>query len=97
MKELLTIEDLAKMTGLSERTIRNYLAGGQLEGEKVDGAWRFTEEQFGTFLGQDMVQVDQQKELRQLQLLVASAWRRHRMRCMEDKQFQHLIIIWHHT
>lgn len=55
MKELLTIEDLARMTGLSERTIRNYLAGGQLEGEKVDGAWRFTEEQFGTFLGQDMV------------------------------------------
>ena len=35
MKELLTIEDLAKMTGLSERTIRNYLAGGQLEGEEL--------------------------------------------------------------
>ena len=42
MKELLTIEDLAKMTGLSERTIRNYLADGQLEGEKADGAWRLS-------------------------------------------------------
>ena len=55
MNEFCTIEDVAAMTGLSTRTVRSYLASGQLEGEKVDGAWRFTPEQFGAFLRQDMV------------------------------------------
>ena len=55
MNEIYTIEDIAAMTGLSTRTVRSYLSGGQLKGEKADGAWRFTPEQFGTFLGQDMV------------------------------------------
>lgn len=55
MNEFYTIEDIAAMSGLSTRTVRSYLSGGQLEGEKVDGAWRFTPEQFGAFLGQDMV------------------------------------------
>ena len=55
MNEIYTIEDVAAMTGLSTRTVRSYLSSGQLEGETVDGAWRFTPEQFGAFLGQDMV------------------------------------------
>ena len=55
MEKTYTIQDIAGMTGLNERTIRSYLADGQLQGEKVDGAWRFTAEQFGSFLGQDMV------------------------------------------
>ena len=55
MKETYTIPDIAQMTGLNERTIRNYLSNGQLQGEKVDGAWRFTAEQFSDFLAQDMV------------------------------------------
>lgn len=55
MKEFYTIEGVAAMSGLSTRTIRNYITTGQLEGEKVDGAWRFTPEQFGDFLRQDMV------------------------------------------
>lgn len=55
MNETYTIEDLSVMTGLSTRTIRSYLSSGQLEGEKIDGAWHFTAEQFGAFLGQDMV------------------------------------------
>lgn len=50
-KETYTIQDLAAMTGLNERTIRGYLAGGQLQGSKVGGAWRFTPEQFDDFLG----------------------------------------------
>lgn len=50
-----TIEDVAAMSGLSTRTVRSYLSAGQLEGEKIDGAWRFTPEQFGAFLSQDMV------------------------------------------
>lgn len=52
---LYTIDEIAAMTGLNVRTIRNYLSAGQLEGKKADGAWRFTEEQFGAFLAQDMV------------------------------------------
>ena len=55
MSEFCTIEDIAAMTGLSTRTVRSYLASGQLAGEKIDGAWRFTPEQFGAFLKQDMV------------------------------------------
>ena len=55
MRAFCTVEDIAEMTGLSERTIRSYLASGQLEGEKVDGVWRFTAEQFSKFLAQDMV------------------------------------------
>ena len=55
MEKTYTIQDIAGMTGLNERTIRSYLADGPLQGEKVDGAWRFTAEQFGSFLAQDMV------------------------------------------
>lgn len=43
------------MTGLNERTIRSYLASGQLHGTKESGAWQFTPEQFSDFLSQDMV------------------------------------------
>lgn len=55
MNEFYTIEGVAAMTGLSVRTIRSYIASGQLVGEKIDGAWRFTLEQFVDFLNQDMV------------------------------------------
>lgn len=55
MKELFSIGEIAVMSGLSVRTIRSYLASGQLEGEKINGAWRFTEEQFCAFLRRDMV------------------------------------------
>lgn len=49
------LEQIAAMTGLSERTIRGYLSMGVLQGEKADGAWRVTEQQFEAFLEQDMV------------------------------------------
>lgn len=55
MKNTYTIEDIAMMSGLSARTIRSYLSMGLLEGEKADGVWQFTLEQFSDFLGQDMV------------------------------------------
>lgn len=55
MNTLYGIEDVAAMSGLSVRTIRGYLAGGVLKGEKVDGVWRFTPEQFGDFLSQEQV------------------------------------------
>ena len=44
------LKDLSLITGLTERTLRNYLNTGILIGEKCDGAWRFTEEQIGDFL-----------------------------------------------
>lgn len=40
-----TINDLAVMSGLTTRTIRNYLKTGFMTGEKVDGVWQFTEEE----------------------------------------------------
>lgn len=49
------VEDIVRMSGLSERTVRSYLSMGLLEGEKADGAWRFTAEQFEAFLRQEMV------------------------------------------
>lgn len=45
-----TINDLATMTGLSTRTIRNYIKLGLLDGEKADGVWQFSEEQFSAFI-----------------------------------------------
>jgi len=44
MEKLYTVEDVAQMTGLTSRTIRNYLAHGLLTGRKVGAQWRFTEE-----------------------------------------------------
>ena len=43
--ESYTIGQVVMMTGLTDRTIRNYLSLGFLEGEKPDGQWRFTAEQ----------------------------------------------------
>ncbi|MBE6909661.1 MAG: MerR family transcriptional regulator [Ruminococcaceae bacterium] len=44
-----TINDLAMMTGLTTRTLRNYLKLGVLNGEKLDGSWRFTDEEIEAF------------------------------------------------
>lgn len=41
-EKLYTVDDIAKMTGLTSRTIRNYLKNGSLEGKKIGGQWRFT-------------------------------------------------------
>jgi excisionase family DNA binding protein len=40
--KLYTVEDIAKMTSLTSRTIRNYLKDGSLKGKKIGGQWRFT-------------------------------------------------------
>jgi excisionase family DNA binding protein len=41
-EKLYTVEDIAKMTSLTSRTIRNYLQDGSLQGRKIGGQWRFT-------------------------------------------------------
>ena len=41
---LYSIADVAKITKLTDRTIRNYLAKGILKGKKIGGQWRFTDQ-----------------------------------------------------
>ena len=43
------INHLTLMSGLSDRTIRNYLSQGILEGEQINGMWHFTPEQVEKF------------------------------------------------
>ena len=44
------INHLVMFTGLSDRTIRNYIASGILQGEKIKGLWHFTPEQVEEFV-----------------------------------------------
>ena len=50
MKESYSITEVVAITGRSDRTIRHYISQQVLEGEKVDGAWRFSAEQLSTFM-----------------------------------------------
>lgn len=50
-----SIADISEMTGLTDRTLRNYLAAGFLQGEKLEGRWQFTAEQFVAFLRNEAV------------------------------------------
>lgn len=47
MQELYTINHVALMSGLSSRTIRNYMKMGLIEGEMINGVWHFTAEDVG--------------------------------------------------
>ena len=44
------INHLVLFTGLTDRTIRNYLSSGILQGEKINGLWHFTPEQVNSFI-----------------------------------------------
>lgn len=44
------ISQLAMFTGLTDRTIRNYISTGILQGEKINGVWKFTPEQVDAFV-----------------------------------------------
>ena len=44
------INHLVLFTGLTDRTIRNYISSGILQGEKIDGLWHFTPEQVENFI-----------------------------------------------
>lgn len=44
------ISHLVLITGLSDRTIRNYISSGILQGEKINGLWHFTPEQTERFI-----------------------------------------------
>ncbi len=45
-----TINHVVLFTGLTDRTIRNYISSGLLKGEKINGLWHFTPEQVDTFV-----------------------------------------------
>ena len=44
------ISHLTLFTGLTDRTIRNYISAGVLKGEKINGLWHFTPEQVDSFI-----------------------------------------------
>ncbi len=45
-----TIEQLSLLTGLTTRTLRNYLKRGMLQGSKETGFWQFSDEQVSAFI-----------------------------------------------
>lgn len=53
--KLYVIPHLVLFTGLTDRTIRNYLAQGFLKGEQINGMWHFTPEQVESFLAHPAV------------------------------------------
>ena len=55
MEKYYSINDMAKFTGLTTRTLRNYLKMNVLSGEKIDGVWQFTEEELEAFLSDPTV------------------------------------------
>jgi len=55
MQKTYSISDVAKMSGLSTRTIRNYIKTGILNGEKVSGIWQFTSQDFCEFISNSSV------------------------------------------
>lgn len=57
-EKLYTIEDIAEMTRLTSRTIRNYLKDGILEGKKIGGQWRFTMKDIENFFDNNKTNQD---------------------------------------
>ena len=45
-----TINHIVLFTGLTDRTIRNYISMGVLQGEKINGMWHFSPEQVEEFV-----------------------------------------------
>lgn len=43
MEKTYTVKEIAQKLHLTDRTIRNYLASGQLKGTRVGGQWRFSQ------------------------------------------------------
>ena len=51
----LSINHLVLITGLTDRTIRNYISSGILQGEKNNGVWSFSSEQVACFVAHPAV------------------------------------------
>ena len=44
------LNQVAMITGLTTRTLRNHLKQGLLKGEKIDGNWSFSEEELDEYI-----------------------------------------------
>lgn len=55
MQEYYTINHIALITGLTSRTIRNYMKMEFLSGEMINGVWHFTAEQVNAFMSHPTV------------------------------------------
>ncbi len=49
------LNEIAMITGLTTRTLRNYLKMDLLKGEKINGNWSFTEEELDGFMSHPAV------------------------------------------
>lgn len=56
IKEEYSINEVATMTGLTTRTIRNYLSAGQIKAGKKDGKWVFSADDFYALLDNPFVE-----------------------------------------
>lgn len=65
LEKLFTVEEIANMTSLTTRTIRNYLRNGTLKGRKIGGQWRFTTDDIGKFMDSGEVTSTMAKEIKQ--------------------------------
>lgn len=50
MEKYYNINELSIMTGLTTRTLRNYIKYNILSGEKIEGIWKFSEENISDFI-----------------------------------------------
>jgi len=48
--EYLTVEQVAKQMGVSEKTVRNYINKGDLQAYKLGTAWKITEQALKEFI-----------------------------------------------
>lgn len=51
--KLYTLQELADLTRLTNRTLRNYLANGTLKGHKIGGQWRFNKQEIQALFKND--------------------------------------------
>lgn len=58
--KLYSITDIAKLTRLTDRTIRNYLVNGTLKGHKIGGQWRFTVDEVRALFSNDQFEEEMQ-------------------------------------
>ncbi|MDY4307571.1 helix-turn-helix domain-containing protein [Enterococcus mundtii] len=50
MKNYYSVNEVAEILGVTTRSVRNYLREGKLQGIKVGGKWKFSEENLSEFL-----------------------------------------------
>lgn len=48
--DYLTVEQVSKSLGVSEKTVRNYISKGELKAFKLGTGWKITEENLQSFI-----------------------------------------------